>query len=339
MTRYDPSGPKRARLQQLSTRDGVIAALAIDQRKSLRKMLAAAAEQPWESVPDRQLSEFKGAVAEALTPHASAVLLDPDYGLPAAAKRAPACGLLLTYEMDGFENPRPHRMLALLPEMSVRRLRDLGAAGVKILLSYAPDDEPANESKRVMVERIGAECDALALPFFLEPVTYDPGGLDPRSEEYAQRKPEWVIRTMEEFSKPHYAVDVLKVEFPVTAAFVEDSPVFTGRRVYAMDEALDWYRAADAATSRPYIYLSAGVSTPEFLASLEMAAAAGARFSGVLCGRANWQGGAPEYIRGGLQALTHWLHSEGVANIGAVNARLRAATSWQDWTASGRQSA
>ncbi len=192
--------------------------------------------------------------------------------------------------MDGYENPRPHRMLALMPNQSVRRLRDLGAEGIKILLHYSPDDPPAaNDEKFALIERIGAECDSLDLPFFLEPVSYDPNGLDPRSLEFAKQKPQWVVDMITEFSKDIYKVDVLKVEFPVVASYVEGSETYCGQRAYGIEEALEWFRVADAAAKRPYIFLSAGVSSPEFLESLRLALEAKTRFSGVLCGRANWQ--------------------------------------------------
>jgi tagatose 1,6-diphosphate aldolase len=97
-----------------------------------------------------------------------------------------------------------------------------------------------------------------------------------------------------------------------------------------MDEALDWYRKADAAAGVPYIYLSAGVGHAEFLESLGLAAQSGSRFSGVLCGRANWQDGIPQYARG-REALVRWLSTEGVANMQRVNACLDAATPWTDW--------
>lgn len=318
---------KERRLQALSTPDGIIAALAMDQRRSLRGMIAGAARTAPEQIEDTRLSEFKSAVTRLLSPHASAVLLDPEYGLEAARLRADACGLLLAYEADGYENPRPHKMPALLPRYSVRRLRELGADGIKILLSYTPfEDEAANEEKCAMVERIGHECEAAAIPFFLEPVGYDPGGRDPKSFEFAQRKPEIVIRSMEEFSKPFYKVDVLKVEFPVNAAYVEGSAVYSGRRAYDREEALELFRRADAVAGCPYIYLSAGVSSAEFTESLRLAGEAGARFSGVLCGRATWQGGAAEYARGGLARLEEWLTTEGTRTIRAVNECLRAAT-------------
>lgn len=86
--------------------------MAMDRRKSLRQMIARAAGVELEEIRDARLAEFKGAVTGALTPCASAVLLDPDYGLTAARERAATCGLLLACEMDGYENPRPRRMLA-----------------------------------------------------------------------------------------------------------------------------------------------------------------------------------------------------------------------------------
>ena len=330
------SRSKRKRLQALSTPSGVISALAMDQRKSLRRMIAHAAGTDLSQITDERLIEFKAAVTGVLSTETSAILLDPEYGIPAANERDKNCGLLLAYEMDGYENPRPHRMLALLPHQSVRRLRDLGAQGIKILLHYAPHDLPsANDEKCALIERIGNECDALDLPFFLEPVVYDPNGLDQRSLEFAKRKPQWVVDTVAEFSKDIYKVDILKVEFPVIAAYVEGCSVYMGERAYGLDEALDWFRAADAAARLPYIYLSAGVSSPEFLESLQLALRAEARFSGVLCGRANWQGGVPVYARSASEfypdALRDWLRTEGLRNVRAINEILRSATPWHSW--------
>lgn len=330
------SEAKQERLRVLSTATGVIAALAIDQRKSLRRMIAQAANVDLEEIGDERLAEFKSAVTSALTADTSAVLLDSEYGVEASRLRAKGCGLLMAYEMDGYENPRPHRMLALMPQLSVRRLRDLGAQGIKILLHYAPHDLPsANEGKCALVERIGSECEALGLPFFFEPVVYDPDGLDPRSLEFARQKPRWVIDTIKEFSKDAYKVDILKVEFPVITAYVEGSAVYEGQRAYGIDEALEWFRVADAAARRPYIYLSAGVSSPEFLESLRLALRAGARFSGVLCGRANWQEGVAVYAKSAsefhVDALMEWLSSSGLKNIRAINELLQNATPWHDW--------
>src|SRR3954467_2393194 len=212
-------GSKFDRLRSVSTGDGRIAALAMDQRRSLRKLIANAASVPFNEITDAKLAEFKTAVTKVLTPHASAILLDPEYGIEAAETRAANCGLLLAYEADGYENPRPHRMLALMAEHSVRTLRDAGASGIKILLHYSPlDDERANLEKRILIERIGNECEAMDMPFFLEPVLYDPAPANqtPLSDfEFAKTKPELVVEMMQEFSRDIYKVDILKVEFPV----------------------------------------------------------------------------------------------------------------------------
>ncbi len=330
------SAGKRHRLSKLSTQAGIIAALAMDQRKSLRRLMANAASATIEQIPDRNLAEFKTAVSSILTGRTSAILLDPEYGVEAAQARAKRCGLLFAYELDGYENPRPHRMLALMPQLSVRRLRDAGVEGVKILLHYAPSDSAsANDEKCAMVERIGSECHDLDMPFFLEPVVYSPEGLDPGSLEFARIKPELVVQTIAEFSKDEYNVDILKVEFPVIASFVEGSAVYQGQRAYSLDEALDWFGAADEAARRPYIYLSAGVGRQEFLESLRLATRAEARFSGVLCGRATWQDGIAAYVQPGPKfdrlALDEWLSTSGLRNVQAINELLRPATPWHSW--------
>lgn len=334
---------KQERLRSLSTENGIIAALAVDQRKSLRRLMAGAAGLPFDQVPDERLVTFKSAVSELLTSHASAILLDPEYGLDAARHRSPGSGLLLAYELDGYENPRPHRMLALMPRLTVRRLRDMGADGIKILLHYAPADaSEVNDEKCALIERIGAECAALDMPFFLEPIVYEAStqantsNTEPQALEYARRKPELVIAAMREFSRPEYQVDVLKVEFPVIARFVEGSRTNQGSSAYTKEEALAFYRAADSAAGCPYIYLSAGVPTPEFQESLRLAGEAGTRFSGVLCGRATWQEAIPIYMREGEEALRHWLGTFGAENLEALNRLLERAVPWSSFVPGGR---
>ena len=343
------SEQKHERLRRLSGSNGVIGALAMDQRKSLRRLIATAARVSLDQIPDSDLTAFKTAVAEVLSPHATAILLDTEYGLGAAAQRHPSCGLLLAYESDGYENPRPHRMPALMPDLSVQRLMESGADGVKLLLHFSPDDpHGANTRKFAMVERIGSECAAVGLPFFLEPLLYEPSqplvqtGLSPeqRHEQafaFARRKPQQVVDLMREFSRERYGVDILKVEFPVVAAFVEGSATFGGRAAHSMDEALQWYRRADEAAGKPYIYLSAGVSSAEFLESLRLANAAGAHFSGVLCGRAHWQEGAAVFAGGGLAAFNTWLQRQGVANVKAVNSALAHAIPWHSFVPAGQR--
>jgi tagatose 1,6-diphosphate aldolase len=200
---------------------------------------------------------------------------------------------------------------------------------VKVLLYYNPDDDPrTNTIKQALIERVGAECAALDVPFFLETLAYD-DNLDANSLEFARRKPGMVKRSMEEFTRPEYGVDVLKVEVPFHPAFVEGMSTFGGTAAYNRAEALELYRQAASATDKPFIYLSAGVSDDVFREELEMAGEAGVRYNGVLCGRATWKEGIPVYAQQGYQALLDWLEDRGVQNITALNDVLnRSAHSW-----------
>ena len=318
-------------LKALSNDRGVIAAAAMDQRGSLQKSIASAKGVDASAVTDEMMEEFKIAVSKVLTPHASAILLDPEWGLPAAKARAANCGLLLAYEKTGYDATLPGRLPDLLPDVSVKRIVDWGGNAVKILLYYTPfDDLKINEVKHAFIERVGAECEHYHIPFFLEFIGYDPKGAKDHEKtlEFAKMKPKIVIGSMEEFSKPQYFVDVLKVEIPINANYTEGSSVYKGEKAYSMAEALDIYRQAAAVAKKPFIYLSAGVSNDQFTESLRMAADAGTDYSGVLCGRATWKEGIPVYGKQGVKALEDWLSTEGVKNINAVNAAIQPATPW-----------
>jgi len=316
-------------MNALSNNNGVIAAAAMDQRGSLRKSIAGAKGVPQDQINDDMMAEFKVAVSRALTPHASAILLDPEFGLPAARARSRNAGLLLAYEESGYDNNKPGRMPDLLPHLSAKRIKDLGADAVKILLYYSPfEDADRNDIKQAFIERIGSECDAEDIPFFLEFVVYDPQGGDEKGLEFAKKKPESVIKSMEEFGKPQYKVDVLKVEVPVNAEYVAGSSVYKGQAAYSRDQALDYYRKAADTAQKPFIYLSAGVTNAQFVESLNMASEAGTDYSGVLCGRATWSSAVPVYAKQGVKALEDWLSDQGVKNINAVNDAIKSAKPW-----------
>jgi tagatose 1,6-diphosphate aldolase len=310
---------------------GVIAAAAMDQRGSLQKSIAKARGANG-VCSDEELTQFKTAVTQVLTKHASAILMDPEYGLPALEHKAPDAGVLLAYEKTGYDANVKGRLPDLLSEWSVRRLKDAGADAIKLLLYYNPwDDAGVNEVKHAFMERMGAECAANDMPLFLEPIYYE-DGLDDAA--MAQRKPEAVTLYMEEFSKPCYGVDILKVEVPFNIKFVEGSRAFGGTAVYTKADAMRQFAEAASASKKPFIYLSAGVTDAVFIETLEWAAEAGTNFAGVLCGRATWQDGIPVFAQQGYDALVAWLEDKGVKNITALNETLaKGAQPW--WNAYG----
>ena len=313
---------------------GVIEAVAIDQRGSLHKAIAKARSESGHAgeATDEDLAMFKAAVARVLTRHATAILLDPEYGLDAIKERAQGTGLLLAYEKTGYDASAKGRLPDLLAQWSARRLMEAGADVIKILLYYNPFDEPEiNAIKHAFIERVGAECAGIDRAFFLEPLVYDDRVGEEKGFEFATVKPKYVTATMEEFSKERYGVDVLKVEVPVNLKFVEGTRAYSGQRAYTREEALGHFREAASAASKPFIYLSAGVSDEVFRETLELAAEAGTPFSGVLCGRATWQDAIPVYAREGIVGLEAWLQDRGVQNMEALNQVLaKGAHPW--WT-------
>src|SRR5206468_7963799 len=109
------SAGKLKHMKTLSNERGIVAAAAMDQRGSLQKALATARGVDVKEITPGIMSEFKIAVSRVLTRHASAILLDPEFGLEAGRARAAGTGLILAYELSGYDNTRPGRLPDLLP--------------------------------------------------------------------------------------------------------------------------------------------------------------------------------------------------------------------------------
>ncbi len=317
---------KQAAMNRLSTETGKISALAIDQRGALKKMMNALGMD----ATAEQISEFKTLVSSELTPFASAILLDPEYGLPAANARDEQAGLLLAYEKTGYDATKPGRLPDLLEDWSALRLKIAQADAVKFLLYYDVDEDPAiNHVKHVFVERLGSECAGEDRPFYLELVSYDATITDSNSIEYAKIKPHKVIEMMKEFSRPNYKVDVLKVEVPVNMNYVEGFA--TSETCYTQVEAQEFFKEQSEATNLPFIFLSAGVSTKLFQETLVFAHKSGSDFNGVLCGRATWKDGVKAYVESGRAGAIDWLQTTGRANIEELNEVVeQIATPWYE---------
>ena len=318
---------KRKYLENLSDENGFISALAIDQRGALKKMIN---KHQKEEATAEQIKEFKTLVSEHLTKYSSSILLDPEYGLEASKMRDKNAGLLLAYEKTGYDANAVGRLPDCLVEWSAKRLKEEGADAVKFLLYYDVDEnEEINIQKKAYMERIGAECIAEDIPFFLEILSYDCNIDDNSTAEYAKVKPRKVIEAMKEFSNPRYNVDVLKVEVPVNMKFVEGFS--DGQAVYTEEEAANYFKLQDEATQLPYIYLSAGVSAKLFQDTLKFAHDSGAKFNGVLCGRATWANGVEIFTKEGEKAAIEWLNTVGKKNIEELNEIVKkTATSWKE---------
>lgn len=321
------SAQKRKYLENLSDKNGFISALAIDQRGALKKMLNKHQES---EATAEQIKEFKVLVSKHLTKYSSSILLDPEYGLDAAKARDKNAGLLLAYEKTGYDANAVGRLPDCLVDWSAKRLKEEGADAVKFLLYYDVDEsDEINNQKKAYMERVGAECVAEDIPFFLEILSYNYKDADNSTAEFAKLKPRKVVEAMKEFSKPRYNVDVLKVEVPVNMKYVEGFA--DGEVVYTKEEAASYFKQQDEATNLPYIYLSAGVSAKLFQDTLKFACDSGAKFNGVLCGRATWANGVEVFAKDGEEATVNWLNTVGRKNIEELNEVVeRTATSWKE---------
>lgn len=304
---------KQKKLKRLCDKNGIIGALAIDQRGALRRMLG-------EDTPVEQLETFKVLVSKYLTKYASSILLDPELGWKAAEARDKNAGLLVAYEKTGYDKTVPGRYPDLVENVSVQRLKANGADAVKVLLYIDIDEARAvNDIKEAFIERIASECKAEDMPFFLELVSYDAKVTD--EKEYAKLKPRKVIEAVKLYSQERFGVDVLKVEVPVNMKYVEG---FAENEVlYTKEEATAFYKEQSDATSLPFIFLSAGVSAQLFQDTLHFAKESGSTFNGVLCGRATWAGATKAYQEGGEAATIKWLETIGKQNIVELDAVLQ----------------
>lgn len=317
---------KYDKLVALSNEKFVISALAIDQRGSLKKMLG--------SEDNSAIEEFKVMISENLTPYSSSILLDPEYGLPATKVRSENSGLILAYEETGYDASSEERYPDLLDNWSALRIKEVGADAVKILLYYDIDaGDDINDIKHAFVERVGSECEAENIPYFLEILTYDTKVQDVKSKEFASLKPRKVNEAMKLFSDARYKVDVLKVEVPVNMNYVEG---FSGSDnvVHTLSEAKQIFKDQSNSTHLPFIFLSAGVSAKLFQDTIAFAGEAESSFNGVLCGRATWKDSTDIYASESdseHNATKEWLQTIGRQNMEELNTVLnKHAVSWAD---------
>ena len=260
-------------LQQLANEKDIMAMCALDHRDSLKRMLD---EEHPVNVSYQALVDFKLDLSRSLAPYASAILLDPIYGAGqaiAAGVLSKGTGLLVSLEKSGYSGEPEARITDLLPEWNVRKIKKMGATGVKLLLYYRSD---SNAAKRQLdtVKRLADDCLAEDIPFVVEPVSYKMGKAEAEPQNFARIKPQLVIETAKQITA--LPIDILKTEFPADIKYEKDEV-----------RLLDFCHQLNEASQTPWVILSAGVNFELFHHEVKLACQAGA--SGFLAGRALWQ--------------------------------------------------
>ncbi|MCX8094826.1 MAG: tagatose 1,6-diphosphate aldolase [Caldisericia bacterium] len=306
-------------LRRLADDSGRFRMLAIDQRGSLRKMLAKTIGKDSKEIKYEDMAIAKRLVIEYLSPYFSATLTDPQYGLPEGIKFLDRdSALLLAIEESGTKDSgykNREKLTPILEGWSVEKIKRTGADAVKLLLYYRPDSSPEiKENQENIVRMIGSEARRLDFPFVLEPMSYPFKDDEIENEtNFIRKKPEIVLKTVEEFSKEEYGVDILKLEFPVDLKYVDDFSwgAFDGKErdaVFTIDDAYEFCESITDVSRIPWVILSAGVDIEEFLINVEIASESGA--SGFLAGRAVWK----EFTKffPDTASMSLWLKTTGV---------------------------
>jgi sulfofructosephosphate aldolase len=244
-------------LDALARESGTFLMVAMDQRESLRTMLAP----HHADADDARMIRFKLAVARELGPYASGLLIDRHYAydeIVAERILPPSCGLILA--VDALEQP-PGGIVedTELDEKASNAIREPVVA-LKLLVIWRDD---ARRARRVETSRRFVElARSYGLLSVLEPVVRGPEGFDREAS---------IVEAAGELST--LGCDLYKCEVPTHGA---GEPA----------EITEWSRRIDAAVPCPWVVLSQGVAPERYPAAVEAACKGGA--SGMLAGRAVW---------------------------------------------------
>jgi tagatose-1,6-bisphosphate aldolase len=283
----DTRTDQAAGLEAIAGPDGTLAIVAMDQRNTLRRMLTAA-QRPTDP---ETIRAFKVDVTEALSPLASAVLLDPDFGVPAvreAGALASGCGLLIAAEPPDRVSWEGEPRASLEGGTTAAEVRAMGGDAVKLLVQLRPDrprrpGEPDLVAELIDVVRTVVEdCAAAGVPSVVETLLYALPDEDPLTP---RRRAELIAESARILSD--VGPDLLKLEYPSDAAGC---------------------RAVGEATSVPWAMLSAGMDFEPFIEAIAHACDEGGA-SGFIAGRVYWKeavalGGQPrrEFLSGTARA-------------------------------------
>jgi sulfofructosephosphate aldolase len=246
-------------LDALARESGTFLMVAMDQRESLRTMLA----EHGHDATDERIASFKVAVARELSPHASALLVDSEYGwfdrIVSERLVAPSCGLIMAVDALDQQPGQVVEDTTLDETVDVAAAVEAGVVALKLLVIWRND---AQRARRVEMSQAFSElAHRHGLLSVLEPVVRVPD---------AERETS-IVEAAAELSVT--GCDLYKCQVPLAGKGDQS-------------EITQWAREIDAATVCPWVVLSQGVDPADFPAAVEAACKGGA--SGMLAGRAVW---------------------------------------------------
>jgi tagatose 1,6-diphosphate aldolase len=316
-------------LARLADADGHFRMVALDQRPPMFDAIAQAKKITRDQVSYADVTAAKRLLVEALAPHCSSMLFDPNFAVPAAIDLLPArCGLIMTLEEHRVEETAGGRKSRVIDNWSVAKIRAMGGDAVKVLAWYRPDAEPAviAHQKR-FVREIGEECSRNDIPYVLELLVYPFLGSANHTADYVEspgKLPALVIESVREFAKPEYGVDLLKLESPLAANSLP--PRDGGKAAAAAQAEFDAVGDICREHRLPWVLLSGGAAPDKFERVLQYAYAAGA--GGFLAGRTIWLNAVRSHFPD-LNAVAAELRKESVRILDRLSGLTKSeANSW-----------
>jgi sulfofructosephosphate aldolase len=246
-------------LDALARDSGTFLMVAMDQRDSLRTMLA----KHHGDVDDARMTRFKLAVARELGPYASAFLIDRQYAYRDIVRDRVLprdCGLILA--VDALRQPPG----GVVEDTSLDEGADVvgaarnGVVALKLLVVWRDDDRRGE--RIAMARRFADLARSNGLLSVLEPVVRGPEGFDREAA---------IVEAASELGPT--GCDLYKCEVPTHG---EGEPAVI----------TSWSCKIDEVVPCPWVVLSQGVAPERYPLAVEAACRGGA--SGMLAGRAVW---------------------------------------------------
>jgi sulfofructosephosphate aldolase len=245
-------------------KNGAMTMLALDQRGSMRTILAGYGDES--HITDADVVAFKKTAAQVLASMASGVLLDLEFGREAIAALPKNVPLILSG--DKFDQPvgKPVTNSVVDPEVTVETIHKTGAAAVKFLTIWRRDSGVEARAEQIsrFVE-LARRAGVISLVEGLVRMPNDEPFPDARSHGEA------VLAAAREIAA--FRPDIYKAEVP-------------GYRKGDLGIVGDYSRKLTALLDCPWVVLSSGVDAQDFPEGVRLAVAGGA--SGFLAGRAIW---------------------------------------------------
>jgi sulfofructosephosphate aldolase len=218
-------------------------------------------------VPDSQLTQFKVDVARELSPFASALLVDQEFGIDAIINQKAlrgSCGLIAAADLLVGPPGGAATDTAIDPDVDPLRMRDIGSVGLKFLILWRNDESP--DVRANLVEEFNKLCGSSGLPSIIEIIVKPPTD----SSRSFNREEELITAAKE---AADWKPDLYKAEVPFHGEGDLSAITKNAERI-------------SEAIGSPWVVLSNGVKQPFFKDAVKACAIGGA--SGFLAGRAVW---------------------------------------------------